>query len=94
MGDVCGMYAARREKPRPSVTEPAAIGREARKGRITEFFLAESRAIEADSSTAASDERNAIRKLAIMPSIAVDMRPKPLPVISSHALSVNVPAFV
>ena len=69
------MDEARKEKPRPRDTEPAAMGREVRRGTILLFRLTEEMAMAEERDTAVSEE-----VMAITMELMIADNPVPAPV--------------
>ena len=88
------MDEARKEKPRPRDTEPAAMGREVRRGTILLFRLAEEMAMAEERDTAVSEE-----VMAITMELMIADNPVPAPVgalemMSFQAFKVKLPSLV
>ena len=84
----------KKANPRPRETEPAAIGRDVRRGMILLFLLTAEIEMAVDKETARKEETKAIRS-----ELNIALSPVPAPVgeedaISSHAFNVNAPSFV
>ena len=94
MSELLPAETARNEKPRPSVTEPAAIGSEASSGSSGDPLLAAAAAMREPKNTARSYEMSAMQKLLTIPSAAVLMIPVLPLAMSCQASSVKVPPLV